>query len=195
MPIRLVPENPEAAEELRRGLGAFSDRARGARELSDRAVFPKLNRLHPVFTVALEDIAEGRLLDAVCQVGWRGFATEGEGAGRTAEISWDDDDPIHAFGGVTEGGFVEQTLAALEDRRGREAADRAECTWQILRIPGLHVFAVWLHTDSEDTDLLVPLGPTAPPLEAGRAYSAEEFGRALIDPARTILTFDASQRL
>jgi len=199
MPIREPSVNPKSVEELQKGLrGAFGERlptASGTGDVGDeRAALPQEPmRAHPVYTADLADAAAGRALDSVRLVSWRYFVSEQEGAGRAAEVYWDETSDSHVFGGVTEGAFVDATLEALHTLERREEVERSGFEWRILRIPGLYVFAVWLRNESGGEDLIVPLGPTVDPLEAGSVYSARVFNRALSEPAKAVLEFEESR--
>ena len=48
-----------------------------------------------------------------------------------------------------------------------------------MRIPDLYVLAVWLSTADPVHDLLIPLAPSFPRLQANRVSVADEFDRAL----------------
>jgi len=195
MPIREALGNAESIGELQRGLGAaFGGRAQSASEtrtLADRESTPtRATHPHPVYTTDLEDVAAGRAIESARLVGWRYLISEQEGAGRVAEVHWDESAGTHCFGGVTEGAFVDETLAALAELERREEIEQDDYELRVLRIPGLFVFAVWLRADVGE-DIVVPLGPTFGSLESGNAIQAEELSRALCEPARTVLEFEA----
>ena len=196
MPIRKPSEDPKSVEELQRGLrGACGRRLDAASETTDagdeRAALPgEPMRAHPVYTADLADAAAGRALESARLVSWRYFVSEQRGIGRAAEVYWDEASDSHAFGGITEGAFVDATLDALHMLERREEVERGRFEWRILRIPGLYVFAAWLRNESGGEDLVVPLGPTYDPLEAGSVYSAREFNRALSEQAKVVLEFE-----
>ena len=48
-----------------------------------------------------------------------------------------------------------------------------------LRIPALHVKAVWLKDKGGTSDVVIPIAPTDPALTAGRRYSVQELLAAL----------------
>jgi hypothetical protein len=54
---------------------------------------------------------------------------------------------------------------------------------RLLRCAAIYVIALWLKADAEP-DIVFPLAPAPPPLEAERPYSADEFLAAIAPLAR-----------
>jgi len=198
MPMREAAANRESIEELRRGLrDAFGGGLRltvGTRALedSDAGLGREPLQPHPVYSADLTEVAAGRTLASARQVGWRVFVSKEVGGGRTAEVHWDEAEAAYVFGGVTEGGFVGETLDAIEEMGRLDEVRQGDYVLRILRIPGLSVYAVWLRSDSGGEDLVMPLGPTFGSLESGAVTSACDFDRALREPAAAVLAFEAS---
>jgi len=197
MPIREAAADRESMEELHRGLlDAFGDGLQltvGTRALEDSEVGLDREPLrpHPVYTAALTDVAAGKTLTSAWCIGWRVFVSKEAGAGRAAEVYWDEAAAVHVFGGVTEGGFVRETLDAIGKLERREEVRQGDYELRVLRIPGLSVYAVWLRSRSGADDLVMPLGPTFESLESGEVISGGDFNHALRKPAAAVLAFEA----
>jgi hypothetical protein len=77
--------------------------------------------------------------------------------------------------------LLEDVGAGLASRR---ELDDAEYEPRCLVVPGLCVFALWLHDDAGRKGYMVPLGSTDPMLPSGRLVAAEEFRAAVRELAR-----------
>ena len=60
---------------------------------------------------------------------------------------------------------------------------------RIVRIPALYVMALWLKDLDGDDDVVVPMAPAPPYLEANRPYTEQKFLKALAGPAKERATF------
>jgi hypothetical protein len=87
---------------------------------------------------------------------------------------------------------VAGTLAALD--RARSAVTTGSFELRVLRIPALYVMALWLHGESGNRDVVIPMAPTHHLLEPGRAYEGGEFTSTLAPAASERLEFDDSPR-
>ncbi len=137
----------------------------------------------PVYVLGLDTIAARRGLSAARLMAWTHLLPS---AG-TEVVSADVKADTHEFLGLTEGPhpnvFVQQvqTLQTSSEVEGH--------SYQLaqLRVPALHVTAVWLRDKEGTSDVLIPLAPTPPELEAARRYSADQFEAALQGRAQTVL--------
>jgi hypothetical protein len=55
---------------------------------------------------------------------------------------------------------------------------------RLIRVPPLYVMALWLSDERGGDDLVMPMPPTPPYLEAGRPYRGDEFPNLLAEDAR-----------
>lgn len=146
---------------------------------------------HPVYLLTLDDLTEGRGLDAARPAGWRYLvhrdgrfiaAAELPPGGTATDLV------------VNEGPFVAATAAAIEAAERLPEVDAADFEARLLKIPALYTVALWLRSPDGADDLVVPVGDAHPALESGRAYRADAFVEALIGPAREQRAFDTSPR-
>jgi hypothetical protein len=66
-----------------------------------------------------------------------------------------------------------------------EAQSRGSFTFRLLRIPCIHVFAVWLRSRHRGKDLLVPLAPKPHFLVHQKFYERKKFEQATMTAARS----------
>jgi len=60
---------------------------------------------------------------------------------------------------------------------------------RLIRVPALYVMALWLKDLDGDDDVVVPMAPAPPFLEANRPYTEREFLKALTGPAKARAQF------
>jgi hypothetical protein len=115
---------------------------------------------HEVFTLGLDDLRAGRSMAAARSTGWRYLLREGDQVVASAETAGT------AFSHFNRGPFVAGTATALH-------------------VPALYTMALWLHADGDD-DVLVPLDPAPPGIEANRPYPAAELLGMLAERAARV---------
>ncbi len=158
----------------------YADRALGGADpASLEAAVP-----HDVYTLGLEAVAAGEALDAAEPVGRRVLVMEGDRAIASAELA----DPDGGGGfSATEGPYTEATADAVAEVETWPVVAGGEYELRVLRLPALYLMALWLKDRDGDDDLVVPLDPAPPGIEAGRGYSADELLGALRERARSEL--------
>jgi hypothetical protein len=167
--------------EVHRAEGPARSRARTPRDVGRGR---RLAAPHPVHNLRLADLEKpGRLRDAPLTA-WRYLVEDRGAAVASAEVGVDERGAVRGFDHLNEGPFVAATRAALEaaDRLPKVRDGRREA--RILRIPALYVMALWLKDLDGDDDVIVPMAPAPPYLEADRPYTEREFLKALARPAK-----------
>jgi hypothetical protein len=81
---------------------------------------------------------------------------------------------------VNTGDYVSGTVFAIELAEQRDDPPIAEM--RLLRVPALHLTALWLSA-ADHADLLIPLDPAPPPLDANEFYTPLELVAQLISLA------------
>lgn len=127
---------------------------------------------HPVFVAGIQDVLDERLLSSAQQGGWRYLLLRGDEAVGSATVEQDAATGGLAFSHVTQGPFVDSTVEGI--RRADQIARHTDEDFvlRLLDIPALYLRTLWLH--GTNSDLLMPLDPVPPPLEAYRVYSEKE---------------------
>ena len=173
MPLHLPDPPAGVPDKVKSKLHAFADGGkfstkalRGAHK--DRL---DLSTPHQVFTIGLDDIADGGGLDSAQPVGWRYLVEDGGQLIASAETT-QAPDGTHEVSQFTEGPFVAETDKAVKAVRRLPQLAAAGFELRLLRIPALYVMALWLHSPA--TDLLVPLAPS-PLRKEGKPMPAAEF--------------------
>jgi hypothetical protein len=140
----------------------------------------------PVYVLGLDAIVAGRDLSAAKLAMWTHFfpsARDGDDQLMAADVNAD----TSRFASLKEGPQVRafyrqvQTLQQAPDI-GLRSFELAQ-----LRIPALHVKAVWLKDKGGTSDVVIPIAPTDPALTPGRRYSVQELLAALRPAAETAI--------
>jgi peptidoglycan hydrolase-like protein with peptidoglycan-binding domain len=81
------------------------------------------------------------------------------------------------------------TPGAIDGSFGPNTKASVKASFELaqLRIPALHVKAIWLKGKAGASDVVIPVAPTDPALTAGRRYSVQEFLAALRPAAESAL--------
>jgi hypothetical protein len=137
------------------------------------------------YAVGLDALAGARpsLADAAQPTGWQFLIGPGAEPDAAAEVH--DSHRAAVPAQVTRGPLVQSAASGLAGAEALPAVREATFEPRLLRVPALNLSAIWLHTGERD-DLVVPLEPAPPPLEAGHAYSEHEFVEVVSDMAQTM---------
>jgi hypothetical protein len=144
---------------------------------------------HQSYVVALQDIAEGRILSAARPIAWRYLIVQGNDA--VAEVELNADEKVAKeldFLGLHESPFANATLEALRLAEELPQAKKQDYELRYLKIPAVYLAAIWLHNESDD--ILIPLFPTPKGLKAEQLYSENQLSKALQPAARLAKDFD-----
>jgi hypothetical protein len=187
MPIDIAQPPPASISSLNavlpkvagnRGIAAKAPRlAQGANRMlqeqgTSGAPTPVLSS--PVYVLGLDAIVAGHDLSAAKLALWTHFfpsAGDDDNQLVAADVNAD----TSRFASLKEGPQVRafyrevQTLQQAPDI-GLRSFELAQ-----LRIPALHVKAVWLKDKAGTNDVVIPIAPTNPALTPGRRYSVAEF--------------------
>ncbi len=137
---------------------------------------------HRMFTLGL-DAATGTGLAQAQPSGWRYLVADRGRVVASAELADDaGGSPL-----LNAGPFVSSTAAAIDALERIPEVAEGDFEMTLLKVPALYVVAAWLRGDRA---LIVPLEPVPSFLQAGRAYTEDEFVSALQEPAKRISTAD-----
>ncbi|MGI4737474.1 MAG: hypothetical protein ACRYG7_20095 [Janthinobacterium lividum] len=141
----------------------------------------KLSFPHEAYFMGLKDVAEGTSLEAAYPTGTRVLLTDGQNqVYSAAEVNQavQKDRPVY----FEDRHHLEPMLEGIERFTARDSAARLmykDLEMRLLRIPALYITAVWLHSEEQDINLLMPVGDVYPPLEAYRVYNGAGFLKTL----------------
>lgn len=192
MPIHDTTPPAEAAALAQAALADIETARRPGARLAEAAAAPAyvLTDPHPVHTLGLDDLAAGRGLAAAALTSWRFMVSDGGKPAAAAEVTVDRNGQAAAFDHVNRGPFVAATARARKAAARLAAVRDSDVEVRLLRIPALYVMALWLKPRDGGDDIVIPLDPAPPFLEAKHAYAEAEFLAALAAPARERLAFD-----
>lgn len=188
MPIEF-PTPPADAEkaaadgvlEVHRAEAPGRSRTRALRDIGPRG--RRLASPHKVHNLRLTDLEKGGLGDAP-MTAWRYLVEDDGTAVASAEVGVDAKGAVVGFDHLNEGPFVQATAAAQKAAAELPQVRDGRMEARILRIPALYVMALWLKDLDGDSDVIVPMAPAPPYLEADRPYTERDFMKALAGPAK-----------
>jgi hypothetical protein len=157
------------------------------------------SRPHRVYTVGLDDLANGRLLSSAKPIAWRYFLTGSDGK-IIGETEFELNDPAEPpdvatalkTRSVSTGPFPAATAEALQVAELFDEVTRSVFEPRFLKIAAVYFAALWLH--DEANDLIVPIGKTAKGLEPNKAYLENQVLAVLQPIAQRNLEFHQRAR-
>lgn len=142
---------------------------------------------HPVYDVALKDLADGKGLAAAHVVSWRYLLTDGQST-VSAEVSAPQNNAAHQLALLNRGPFVNSFVSSVDSAEKDAGLAAGDYEVALINIPGLYVMALWLRASQPGKGVVIPLAPAPPELTAGRHYMEADFASALAPSANQVLT-------
>lgn len=183
MPLRFATEPANGTELVRSGLDKLS--ARPASPLGD-VDFGSLSvsAPHAVYDLRADAVANGGGLASAVFTGYRYLVDAGGAPVAAAEVQADDSGAARLLANINYGPYVAATAQGLTRVESLPTVSSGEYEVRLLRFSAAAVMALWLKPDSGEPDIIYPLPPTPPGLEAERPYSDGEFIEAVMPVAR-----------
>jgi len=196
MPLRVAEAPNRVLDEVRSTLNEFAKRGRFRTPALARARADRLTLAvpHPVYTLSLQDLVDGRRLRDARLVAWRYLVEADRTPIASAEVVVESEGKPPRFSQFNEGPFVQSTAAAIDELQRRSELQEVPYEFRALQIPALYVVALWLADQGGERDLVRALEPAPEYLETERLYQEGAFLESLREPARTQLAFDSSPR-
>lgn len=184
------PVPPGVAEALHRGIARFRSGALRARTFRKRSRSAR-DTVHDVYFGSLNGFAGDDGLQRAIFVGWRRLHADASGVA-SSEVNVTEDGRLTAAH-VTAGPHAIGTALELKRVRGLgEGGVFFEVRY--LRIPAVHIAALWLKHPDDARDVIIPLAPVPHPIVAGKRYARSAFEEAVRPLARRRQSFDEPQR-
>jgi len=139
---------------------------------------------HRVYTLGLDAVL-GKGLEEAASAGWRYLVADRDRIVASTEMAGESGESPMLNGGP----YVAATATAIDELERIPEVARGEWELRLLKVPALYIVAAWLVGERQ---LVVPMAPVPSYLEAGRAYSPEEFSEAIAEPARSVLELDGT---
>jgi hypothetical protein len=146
---------------------------------------------HAIYYLGLDSIVSNQPLSAAQFTGWRFIVQTKSSEPAAAEMQSDLQSTTATFASVNSGPFVAGTIAALQSLSADKAFAKGDWEARMLRIPALHIMAIWAHQKKTGEDLIRVSDPAPPFLTTQRSYPWPEFRATLQAPARQVLDFDS----
>jgi hypothetical protein len=186
MGITLRPPPLEADQTVSNGLRLIAETAQPSihRELASLPT-SDVNTPQEVFAFNVEDVANEADLRKARFIGWRYLVGTASSPTAAAEV-FVNAEGNHIFGGLNSGVIAENTAKSIRQTLVSYKDSKEQYYLRLLRIPGLYLIALWLE-DPSGTDILIPVAPVPPRLEAGGIYTDRSFLAALRPEAIRVL--------
>jgi hypothetical protein len=169
-----------------------------AAAMTARAAVPALTPTlsYRVYTLGLSDLSDAaanRLSAAKTSVWRHTLVSSGEVI--TGDVSADETGANQQFAALSASSSAAAVQSAIQSVSQDSSIAASSYDLSLLQISALGVRAVWLHdATGKAADILVPVAPVRPELDAGHHYSIADFAAALKDAAAKILANDDSRK-
>jgi hypothetical protein len=171
MPLRFATEPGNGPALVREGLGRAAARQSPLSGSQIDFAALELSPPHPVYDLRADAVADGAGLESATLSGYR-YLVIGQGdAVAAAEIPPD----ATRLSNINYGPYVGATQQALTDVNDLPAVGAASYEVRVLRLAAIYLMALWLKAEADGADIIYPMAPAPTGLQAGTAYSAEEF--------------------
>ena len=180
MPLHFAAPPANGTTLVQAGLNRLSTRTS---PLSGRVVdfsTLELSQPHAVYDLRVNAVAAGGGLESATQTGFRYLVTGGGATVAAAEVLSDAAGNATLLANINYGPFVEATAQALTKVAALPSAGATSYEVRLLRCAPIYLIALWLKPDSGTGDIIYPLAPTPPGLQAGQSYTAADFIGAIL---------------
>lgn len=179
MPLHFAAEPINGSALVHKGLGKVSTRTS---PLSARGVdftTLQLSPPHAVYDMRADVVASGGGLESATATGFRYLVHADSVHVAAGEVHTDASGAATLLANLNYGPFVEATAQALTQVAGLGAVRAGSFEVRLLRFSAIALVALWLKADSGGGDIVYPLAPAPPPLQAESPYTAGDFIAAI----------------
>lgn len=186
MPIIFATPPQEGETLVRKGLTQTTARSVDFAAAVSGATGPDIIDPHMVYDLGADRLAKGEDLTAARQTGFRYLVGPEPGPVAAAEIQPDTVAGSHFLAQVNQGPYVTATAKALQSARA--LAEVAQGTYEVclLRSAAIYLMALWLKSKGGKADIIIPLDPAPPGLEAEKPYTVADFLKVAQNLAKQI---------
>jgi hypothetical protein len=175
MPLHFAAEPLNGSALVHKGLGKVATRTS---PLSARGVdltTLQLSPPHAVYDLRADVVARGGGLESATATGFRYLVHAGGVNIAAGEVLTDSSGAATLLANINYGPFVEATAQGLTEVAKLPAVGAGSFEVRLLRFSAIALVALWLKSDSGGADIVYPLAPAPPSLEAGSPYTAGDF--------------------
>jgi hypothetical protein len=191
MGIRVVDPPIGLARSLAKNLHAVGSARHGTRSSTFSLAAP-----HPVFHLSRDAIRSGGGFETATMSGWKFFVVVRGRAMAMVEAAAQSPSSKRRFAGIWRGRLVSCASASLLRAESRPDVQMGDYVLGMLRVPALHVTALWLRDGQGhgDLDLFIPLDPAPHEVPVGEPMDRVEFMQHLSRAKGSLLTRAVSGR-
>ncbi len=179
MPLRYAAEPANGTDLVAAGLNRLSTRTS---HLTERGVdfnALQVTQPHAVYDLRADAVANGGGLESAVFSGFRYLVRDGDTDVAAAEVQTDTAGNATLLANLNYGPFVAATAQALPRVAALAPVSAGSYEVRALRFAAIGLMALWLKPDSGGADIIYPLAPAPPGLQADQPYSADDFFRAI----------------
>ena len=171
---------PKAGESLvQQGIGRLASRKNPIAGMAVDFTTARLQPPHAVYDLRADAVANGGELAAASATGFR-YLIEADGNNvGAAEVLVDQAGAATVLANINFGPYVDSTARTLAALANTPAISAGSYEARVLRFSAISLMALWLKPDTGNADIVVPLDPAPPGLQAGQQYSAADFLKAI----------------
>ena len=193
MPIRLAESSQLAVEKIEAALSQLAGMA-----TADAVPLPPLASVglsapHRVFTIGLQTLLD-RGLEGATPLSLRYLVLSGNEPVASAEVFLDPTGQPTELAHLNQSRYVQETAKTLASIEARSEFQSNSFELRLLRIPGIHVIALWLKDEAGQRDILFPLEPGPAELRSPEPREAPDFIAVAQDLARRVLGLPRKDR-
>ena len=134
---------------------------------------------HAVYDLRADAVANGGGLESAVFSGFRYLVEDGDTSVAAAEVQTDAAGNATLLANLNYGPFVAATAQALPRVAALAPVNAGSYEVRALRFAAIGLMALWLKPAAGGADIIYPLAPAPPGLQADQPYSADDFFRAV----------------
>jgi hypothetical protein len=180
MPLHFAAPPANGSTLVQTGLNRLSTRTSPVLGTAVDFSALQLSQPHAVYDLRVGAVVAGRGLASATQTGFRYLVTGGGAAIAAAEVQADAAGTATLLANINYGPYVEATAQALTQVAALPAVGAASYEVRLLRSAPIYLIALWLKPDSGTGDIIYPVAPAPPGLEAGQPYTEAAFISAIL---------------
>jgi hypothetical protein len=184
MPIRFAapPRNGETL--VRAGIGKLAARNSPRDAALTDTLALQLYPPHAVYDLRADSLARGEGLAASRQTAFRYLVSKDSGPVAAAEVQADPEGIADLLANINQGPYVEASARALDQVQQLPSVQQGRYEARLLRCSAIYLVALWLKPEDTGSDIIYPLAPAPPGLQAEQPYTVDDFLKIVVPLAQ-----------
>jgi hypothetical protein len=184
MPVHFAPPPANGTTLVEAGLNRVSTRTSPLSGTGVDFSTLQVSQPHAVYDLSPGGIVNGGGLASATPTGFRYLVAGGGTTVAAAEVQVNSNGVATLLANINYGPYVGATAQALTQVAALPAVGAASYEVRLLRSSPIYLMALWLKPDSGTGDIIYPLAPAPPGLQAGQPYTAADFIKAILPLAQ-----------